>query len=150
MFCVDECETPQQKQGVQQRQHFPSLIDEMPESPHNTTQYIIQVANATNDFPLNGNLHDGFFGCDTNSDSIDNHGMLGSMRGIFSFKNTCLSKDMRNEPIHGSTIEYKDHAMEIEDREGQQGRNDQVSEHTDVLSEEIAQGGFSKDHGRFQ
>mmetsp|Transcript_24236 Transcript_24236/g.28217 ORF Transcript_24236/g.28217 Transcript_24236/m.28217 type:complete len:137 (+) Transcript_24236:149-559(+) len=136
MFCVDECETPQQKQGVQQRQHFPSLIDEMPESPHNTTQYIIQVANATNDFPLNGNLHDGFFGCDTNS--IDNHGMLGSMR------------DMRNEPIHGSTIEYKDHAMEIEDREGQQGRNDQVSEHTDVLSEEIAQGGFSKDHGRFQ
>ena len=106
-----EASEQQQKQG---RQHYPSLIDEMPHPPHNTTQYIIQVSHSKSESFLDNNLCNGFF--DQSADSIDSHGMLGSMRGIFSFEKTCLFKDMSNDLMDLSpTVRRSDNAMEVEE-----------------------------------
>lgn len=123
--CRKEC--PQQD-TMQQVQEYPSLIDEMPQAPHNTTQYIIQNSQLNNDFPLNTNLRDGFCAYNTSTDSIDNHGMLGSMRGILSFKNTFLFKATNSELMDSSRDHKKEkNNMDIERNFEERGSKDELN-----------------------
>lgn len=90
------------KQGRKISQDISSL-EFTPQPPHNTTQYIIQAARSINDYPLNENLHSISF-----EDEINDHSMLGSMRGIFFYN------DSKNSSLF---LLNKESADESENRE---------------------------------
>lgn len=83
------------KQGKRSEQSF-SLLD-MPQAPHNTTQYILECE-LNGDHSMNESYIWPRF-----DEAADHHDMLGSMRGIFPLndpKDSCLFKDFREQALN--------------------------------------------------